>query len=148
VASVFRRATPEIEKSHSQKGSVMESQRSALGSWLGQLAARTHRNVVVVALANKMARIAWALLNLACLCDRVTAYQHVAGTFSLCDVCIQYGETVVATTAVDTFRISWHSVVNFIWHTVPVWTSSRIAGRGTQAGNGALPSAPATPGAE
>src|SRR3954452_22765061 len=41
----------------------MESQRSALGSWLGQLAARTHRNVVVVALANKMARIAWALLS-------------------------------------------------------------------------------------
>jgi transposase len=41
----------------------MESQQSALGSWLGQLAARAHRNVVVVALANKMARVAWALLN-------------------------------------------------------------------------------------
>ena len=41
----------------------MESQRSALGSWLGQLAARAHRNIVVVALANKMARIAWALLS-------------------------------------------------------------------------------------
>ncbi len=41
----------------------MESQRSALGSWLGQLAARAHRNVVVVALANKMARVAWALLS-------------------------------------------------------------------------------------
>jgi transposase len=41
----------------------MESQQSALGSWLGRLAARAHRNVVVVALANKMARVAWALLN-------------------------------------------------------------------------------------
>ena len=23
----------------------------------------------------------------------------------------------------DIFRIIWHSVVNIIWHTVPVWTS-------------------------
>jgi len=29
---------------------------------LKQLAARAHRNVVVVALANKIARIAWAVL--------------------------------------------------------------------------------------
>jgi transposase len=41
----------------------MEKQRSALGYWLGQLAARAHRNVVVVALANKLARIAWAVLT-------------------------------------------------------------------------------------
>jgi transposase len=31
-------------------------------SWLGQLAKRRHRNVAAVALANKNARILWALL--------------------------------------------------------------------------------------
>jgi transposase len=41
----------------------MEKQRSTLGYWLGQLAARAHRNVVVVALANKLARISWAVLT-------------------------------------------------------------------------------------
>jgi transposase len=34
----------------------------ALGSWLRRLLARVHRNVAVVALANKLARIAWAVL--------------------------------------------------------------------------------------
>jgi transposase len=33
-----------------------------LGSWLRTLLARVHRNVAVVALANKLARIAWAVL--------------------------------------------------------------------------------------
>jgi transposase len=37
--------------------------RSALGLWMVELSARTHRNVVVVALANKMARTAWVLLS-------------------------------------------------------------------------------------
>jgi transposase len=36
---------------------------SALGSWLAELSGRTHRNVAVVALANKMARTAWAILS-------------------------------------------------------------------------------------
>ncbi len=35
----------------------------ALGSWLRTLLARAHRNVVVVALANKLARIVWAVLT-------------------------------------------------------------------------------------
>lgn len=35
----------------------------ALGSWLRMLLARVHRNVAVVALANKLARIAWAVLT-------------------------------------------------------------------------------------
>ena len=35
----------------------------ALGSWLRGLLARAHRNVVVVALANKLARMAWAVLT-------------------------------------------------------------------------------------
>ena len=41
----------------------IDRNRSALGLWLTELSARTHRNVTVVALANKMARIAWALLS-------------------------------------------------------------------------------------
>jgi hypothetical protein len=36
---------------------------SALGLWLSDLSARSHRNVTVVALANKMARTAWAILS-------------------------------------------------------------------------------------
>ena len=34
----------------------------ALGIWLRRLIARVHRNVAIVALANKLARIAWAVL--------------------------------------------------------------------------------------
>jgi transposase len=37
-------------------------QSSGLSAWLAQLAGRTHRNVAAVALANKLARIAWAVL--------------------------------------------------------------------------------------
>ena len=37
-------------------------QTAGLSAWLAQLTARTHRNVAAVALANKLARIAWAIL--------------------------------------------------------------------------------------
>jgi transposase len=37
-------------------------QSSGLSAWLAQLTARTHRNVAAVALANKLARMAWAML--------------------------------------------------------------------------------------
>jgi transposase len=37
-------------------------QAPALNNWLAQLLARTHQNKVIVALANKMIRIAWAIL--------------------------------------------------------------------------------------
>ena len=33
-----------------------------LERWAGELLARAHKNIVVVALANKLARIAWAVL--------------------------------------------------------------------------------------
>jgi transposase len=33
-----------------------------LGRWVQLLLARAHKNIVVVALANKLARIAWAVL--------------------------------------------------------------------------------------
>jgi transposase len=39
-----------------------DSQSSGLSAWLTQLASRMHSNVATVALANKMARIAWAVL--------------------------------------------------------------------------------------
>jgi transposase len=34
-----------------------------LGEWLRALMERTHKNAAVVALANKLARIAWAVLR-------------------------------------------------------------------------------------
>ncbi len=37
-------------------------QAPGLSVWLSQLMARTHQNVVVVALANKLLRMAWAVL--------------------------------------------------------------------------------------
>jgi transposase len=39
-----------------------DKQAPRLSCWLAQLLARTHQNVVVVALANKLVRIAWAVL--------------------------------------------------------------------------------------
>jgi transposase len=36
-------------------------QGTAAGSWLGRMLARKPRMLVIVALANKMARIAWAV---------------------------------------------------------------------------------------
>jgi transposase len=38
-------------------------QSPGLGSWLAQLLARTHQNVAIVALANKLVRMAWAVLR-------------------------------------------------------------------------------------
>jgi transposase len=39
-----------------------DKQSPGLSAWLGQLASRVHTNVAAVALANKMARVAWAVL--------------------------------------------------------------------------------------
>jgi len=38
-------------------------QSAGLSAWLTQLTSRTHYNVAGVALANKLARIAWAVLT-------------------------------------------------------------------------------------
>lgn len=40
----------------------MNRERHALGRWLDDLQNRAHKNVVVVALANKIARISWAIM--------------------------------------------------------------------------------------
>jgi transposase len=37
--------------------------RFSIGTWMNPLEARTPRNVLVVAMANKLARIAWAVLS-------------------------------------------------------------------------------------
>ena len=37
--------------------------RDATGAWLRGLTARVHKNAATVALANKLARIAWAVLR-------------------------------------------------------------------------------------
>jgi transposase len=49
---------------HGARSVLRQSKRDRLsmGAWLTQLEARTHPNVAVVALANKLARIAWAVL--------------------------------------------------------------------------------------
>jgi transposase len=39
-----------------------DKQSAGLRAWLSQLAARAHTNIAAVALANKMARVAWAVL--------------------------------------------------------------------------------------
>ena len=39
------------------------AQDTSLGRWARSLSARAHRNVVVVALAAKLARIAWVVLR-------------------------------------------------------------------------------------
>lgn len=41
----------------------MHRERFALGHWIDKLQERAHRNVVVVALANKIARMSWAVLT-------------------------------------------------------------------------------------
>jgi transposase len=46
---------------HSPSGSPRRD-RHPFSEWLGRLEARVHRNVAVVALANKIARITWAVL--------------------------------------------------------------------------------------
>jgi hypothetical protein len=41
----------------------LDREAHAIGRWLSKLEARTHRNKAVVALANKIVRIAWAILT-------------------------------------------------------------------------------------
>ncbi|MDR5728978.1 MAG: IS110 family transposase [Terriglobia bacterium] len=50
---------------HGARSIVLSLNRSnhAIGNWMNQLESRTHRNVMVVAVANKLARIAWAVLS-------------------------------------------------------------------------------------
>jgi transposase len=47
----------------------------SLGNWLRRLSARAHRNIVIVALASKLARIAWAMLRSSATYNITTADQ-------------------------------------------------------------------------
>ena len=42
---------------------LFKRDRVPIGAWLDRLDARAHKNVVVIAIANKLARIAWAVLS-------------------------------------------------------------------------------------
>jgi transposase len=50
---------------HGARAAVLrvKRDRAPFGPWLDRLDARAHTNVVVVAMANKLARIAWAILS-------------------------------------------------------------------------------------
>ena len=50
---------------HGAPSVMMQVERnpSALGVWIADLSKRKHHNVTAVALANKMARIAWAIVT-------------------------------------------------------------------------------------
>jgi transposase len=50
----------------------LAASQTSLGSWLRALSARAHRNTVVVALASKLARIAWAVLRSSSVYDAKT----------------------------------------------------------------------------
>lgn len=56
---------PRTLLSHGARAALpyLAERSDALGGWLQSLLARAHRNVVVVALANKLARMAWAVLT-------------------------------------------------------------------------------------
>jgi len=41
----------------------MKRDRAPIGAWLDALDARAPKNIVAVAMANKLARIAWAVLS-------------------------------------------------------------------------------------
>ena len=47
----------------SKRGNVYLRKILIHGAWLDKLDARAHKNVVVVAMANKLARVAWAVLS-------------------------------------------------------------------------------------
>jgi transposase len=50
---------------HGARAAVLRIKRARapIGAWLDALGARAPKNVVVVAMANKLARIAWAVLS-------------------------------------------------------------------------------------
>jgi len=66
LLGISKRGNPYLRRLfiHGARSVAMHLNRNehALGSWMNQLESRAHHNVFVVALANKLARIAWAVL--------------------------------------------------------------------------------------
>ncbi len=67
LLGISKRGNPYLRKLfiHGARSAMLHLNRAdhSIGHWIDQLEARTHRNVAVVALANKLARIAWAVLT-------------------------------------------------------------------------------------
>jgi transposase len=64
---------------------------SPLGNWLRGLSARAHRNTVIVALASKLARIAWAVLRSSTTYNAATDTRPVAAQARLPQASIRRG---------------------------------------------------------
>jgi len=66
LLGISKRGNPYLRRLfiHGARSVAMHLNRNehAIGTWMNQLESRTHHNVFVVALANKLARIAWAVL--------------------------------------------------------------------------------------
>ena len=67
LLGVTKRGNPYLRKLliHGARSVTLHTHRDRhrIGLWLNQLESRTHRNVAVVAMANKLARISWAVLT-------------------------------------------------------------------------------------
>jgi transposase len=66
LLGISKRGNPYLRRLfiHGARSILTAADRKKLsfGAWMSQLEHRTHRNVVIVAVANKLARIAWAVL--------------------------------------------------------------------------------------
>jgi transposase len=67
LLGISKRGNPYLRRLliHGARGAMasLSAQPSSLGRWLAALRQRTHANVATVALANKLARIAWVVLT-------------------------------------------------------------------------------------
>jgi len=67
LLGISKRGNPYLRKMfiHGARAAVLRLKRdgSALGSWMNGLETRAPRNVLIVAMANKLARITWAVLS-------------------------------------------------------------------------------------
>ena len=67
LLGISKRGNPYLRKTfiHGARAAVLRVKRegSYLGQWMGGLESRAARNVVIVATANKLARISWAVLS-------------------------------------------------------------------------------------
>ena len=66
LLGISKRGNPYLRKMfiHGARSVVnhLDRSRHPLGNWMNQLEARARRNILVVAVANKIARVAWAVL--------------------------------------------------------------------------------------
>jgi transposase len=66
LLGISKRGNPYLRKMfiHGARAAVLRVKRegSSLGKWMSGLETRAARNVVIVATANKLARISWAVL--------------------------------------------------------------------------------------